>query len=987
MAIFSNSVRNNTLQEAASSWQRRDPQFQQLLDTLSQLLYSRTSGFLNQSDRGVLEAITATAQNSIPGLGTPMQDFAAVNRALIGAGGIPLTHIDPAGNASYGGRAYGTGFVSTAATTQMLQSFEQSMRTSSGRLDTGQTMGLSQSMRAQFMAEFISRNPNLIKDAFKSYDLSQATDQQSLQAQIGKMRTAGVTSSSIKALEDVQSAMAYLSGKGRYGDDLAGRVGTDEFEMIASLRASGKFEESTIQQTISQLKGKNTNYMTQSQQLQDAVKEAYKSVGENLKDLSELFQTDDLTKIQSYAKAIGMGSVVTKEDAVSVRSQMREIAAIAAVTGRSPQEVAAERVQISSGLSAMFGGRAAHHDMISTVTSAGDIARLNGNEGLYSAEASQTAAAKSIANSHNMMRGMIQATGAVELMGGEGAMTEEARNRYRALKAAMEKAQAAGDYDQIIAISDSMGKFARSTFGSDVVDNAQFLNYASSGEAGANAARAHRAGLLRDNADTLARKYASGKMGSENASILGDVAYQLIDVFGRDETGRNNFLAALRKGDTNAATETLTGDGGLSNDQAAALLGNINKVGLDHVSQMSLRLTAADWMQQVSGRTDRARITRETMTNWLGNDAGNLTSESGYSDSVRMFVAGMMKDGGLSDQEIADLAVGDIFRQASRAATSTDESVRAKAGAEAEKAEEALKNSKVFRIGSYDARTNSFQLGAEDRSRLAKQLGISEEELAALTKDGTGYLEFLEKKGMLISNSKDTSGKNVMAVTKEAIDDQRRAYNDKMDEAGIADVVKALGEDAVTWDGQDFNITWQDQKFTKYEDVLKAMLDNPAGGGLMALSKLAMGGDSAAKKYLTKSIRSSIGLKATKQGGALEKLKGFKNIGIQDLQSALIQDYGTDNLAAFDNINSAVAAGLADYMGDGNYRITERGKRALGEGSGGVMTESELTEALSTVSGNTKDLRDLTEGLVEKEGPTYDQVQRILEMMQHSHSN
>lgn len=986
MAIFSNSVSNQTLQEAASSWQRRDPQFQQLLDTLSKLLYSRTSGFLDRSDRGVLEAITATAQNSIPGLGTPVQDFAAVNRALIGAGGIPLTHVDTSGNASYGGTAYGTGFVSTAATTQLLQSFEQSMRTHSGRLDTGQTKGLSQSTRAQFMAEFVAQNPNVVKGAFTSYDLGSATNAQALGEAITKMQEKGVASSSLSTLKDVKAAMEWLSG--RYGGDLADSVKINEYDMIASMRSAGKFDESTIQQTIAQLKGKNTNYMTQSQQLQDAVKDAYNAVGENLKDLSELFQTDDLNKIQSYAKAIGMGSVVTKEDAVSVRSQMREIAAISAITGRSPQEVAAERVQISSGLSAMFGGRAAHHDMIRTVTNAGDIARLNGNEGLYTAEASQTAAAKSIANSHNMMRGMIQADAAVELMGGEGAMTEKAKQRYRALKDAMDKAQAAGDYDQIIAISDSMGKFARSTFGRDVVDNAQFLNYANSSAAGANAARAHRAGLLRDNADTLARQYASGKMSSGNASILGDVAYQLIDVFGKDEKGRNNFLAALRNGNINSATETLTGDGGLSSEQAAALIGNINKVGLGHVSQMSLRLTAADWMQQASGRTDRARITRETMTRWLKNDTANLTQKHGYSDSVAMFMAGMAKDGGFSDQEIADLAVGDIFREAARAATSTDESVRATAEAKAAEAEETLKKSGAFRVGSYDTKTNSFKLEGEDKKRLAEQLGISEEKLDELTKDGTAYLEFLEKKGMIISNSKDTYGKNVMAVTQDAIKNQRDAYNKKIDEAGLVDVAKALGEDAITWDGSNFTISWQGEEFDNYEDVLKHMVDSQAGGGLMALSKLAMGGDKTAKQYLTKSIRRAV--MPTYTGRALSKLEDFKDISVQDLQSALIQDYGTDNLHAFDNIKSAVAEGLVEKVSDGKYRITERGDKALGisdDNDDGIIETDKLTSRLKEVSDDTEQVRELTEGLRQNEGPTYDQVQRILEMLQHSHSN
>lgn len=172
MAIFDTQANAERLNNGAAAWQQNNPRFRQILDSLSKMLYSKPAYMLDPSARNMLGLLQATAQNSIPGLGDPVGDFAAVNRALI-SGQIGLTHYNSTEAKPEFRISSGMGNVSVAATNTLLSSFEASMMTN-GTLDTGKTHGLSQSMRARVLAGLISNGAVDLskKNAITTFDLS-----------------------------------------------------------------------------------------------------------------------------------------------------------------------------------------------------------------------------------------------------------------------------------------------------------------------------------------------------------------------------------------------------------------------------------------------------------------------------------------------------------------------------------------------------------------------------------------------------------------------------------------------------------------------------------------------------------------------------------------------------------------------------------------------------------------------------------------------
>ena len=88
--IFNDRTALWQLQEAATSFSQDNPHFNQLKDVLAGLAYNTSSSNLHPADSRGLGIILSTLQNSVPGMGTPVADFVAMNRALI-SGAIPLT--------------------------------------------------------------------------------------------------------------------------------------------------------------------------------------------------------------------------------------------------------------------------------------------------------------------------------------------------------------------------------------------------------------------------------------------------------------------------------------------------------------------------------------------------------------------------------------------------------------------------------------------------------------------------------------------------------------------------------------------------------------------------------------------------------------------------------------------------------------------------------------------------------------------------------
>ena len=207
-SLFNDRAAIHRLQEGASAFQQNNPHFNQLLDVASGLLYNTGANGLNPADRRGLATVMATLQNSVPGMGTPVADFVAMNRALI-AGSMPVTTVGVDGARS-SSNSYGTGNVSVAATASIMRTFEESMRTRSGAVDVGQTMGLSHNLRTSLLTHLVQER-GINKGDIVSYDLGKANTASALEARIQQMRKDNVEDSSLRNLEKVQQAMKFFA--------------------------------------------------------------------------------------------------------------------------------------------------------------------------------------------------------------------------------------------------------------------------------------------------------------------------------------------------------------------------------------------------------------------------------------------------------------------------------------------------------------------------------------------------------------------------------------------------------------------------------------------------------------------------------------------------------------------------------------------------------------------------------------------------------
>lgn len=951
MAMFEDTARNNRLQEAASAWQQSNPRFQQILDQVSRLMYSTPAVGLDPSTRGMMSALAATAQNSIPGMGTPVSDFVGVNRALINRG-VPMYTMNAEGQLYALGTSYGTGNVSVAATTQLMQSFEKGMY-SGTTLDIGKTHGLSQTTRSQFLADFLQTNG--VGQGIHAYDLSQARTANDIgQAIAGLKGTKKFTDASFKSLEDVQKAVTELE-KTPDGEK-NGAAGMSEVSIAAALNEKG-YDSTTIKQTIAQVKGKNTNFLVQTKELEKNIQDAFDAVGDNIKSLSNLFQTEDLNQLKSYAKALGMDSITSAESAASVRSEMRRIATISDLTGRSPQEVAAEYVQISSGMSSMYGGRAASSGLISTVFNAGVAPGMSGNSGIFTKEAAQSAAMRSVANSQNMMEGAIVARAAMEHLGGN--VSEATRQEYAQLAAKRDAAYASGDYESVRAIDRQMQRFAVRNFGEQVnsteFKEMAFAKYSEEDVAGINNARANR--NISEETSKFARRM---KLSKGQRSAMESTMSQLLDTFGNDEMARTSFMNTLASAGPEAAINELINGAGLSKEEATRLVSSVNAAGgVGMVNQASMMLNAR-WVQQFAGRAQQRKLDKQESIK-IANGF-NLTSADGYSSSAKEFMAGFLKDGGITDQNAADLLVADAFR--------------------GKKATENISVDGLLTLGKIDQNTGKFVMSDAELTSLAEKTGIAKADLSEMS--AAQVRDALERSGYMLSSSRDNKDRHV-AVARDNVKKQQEAYNKEVADAGLDAVAKVMGEDALVYgvQGKDKTTGWGFMYEGEAYDK-KGLINQLSKGskGYSKLTALAEAGDKDAKDALHNKHLSVLTPLLGKDT-ADKKAGADKQLDSNEFMAAIKEQFGTTNTRSFGSIEYMMNEGLISKTDDGKYVIESDELKKNHAGNKATLDEKELKALMKKVQEKAKGATALLDELSgnDKRPPSYEQMDQLLSLL------
>lgn len=920
--LLNNELNLNRMQAAASAWQFSDPHFQYYLDTASRLLYGGSASSLTPSDRRTLGHMLATVQNHHPDiLGNPIADFADTHRAILeqsgrngfkvqtyAAGNTPGTFADPVASTSYG-----AGNLTMGATTLAMHSFAAGMRNEAGQLENLKTHGLSARMINQVLPHIIEAN-GLGKDAFSLHDLGKATTVETLQTAINNMESAegaNATKESTKDLREVLGAMQYLKKKGVTSIG----ANNENAAKIEELLKKGGYDDSTVSQTILQMSGKNNAHLAQNKASVEGVQKIYDGIAENLKDLSTLFDSESVTEIAKYAKGLGFNNIFSdnKANVAALRKEIRGIAAMAAETGRSAQEIAAERVQISTGLSAMHGGRVVESSMITSVQEAMNTASAQPG-GMYTREEAGAAATRSIANTQNLYQGAIIARGIMTDLKKSGGMDAKLEAKLNKMFASM-----TGDVETDTAISQQMLETLRSSLGSEFVDSAITKQHYNA----KHTAEFHNIQNKKQFNDNIKTHLGNmDDLSSADRKALASLAKKDFQAFGTRRDKSAEFHRLVAEGSIKEAKEMLRSEAGWTGEEADAYIQELTqKEGLaatynTRVGQTALR---AEWTLRYAGSSDYERKARSMKLN--ANILNKQAKFRGAANEAQLaeIMTGELTKGSLTADTVADHLI-------QKAAISMDASAQTPSGFVA-KVKETTK-ADLISLGKLNDETGKLELDKDagerekQRAALKSKLGIDDKKLDELLADPASLESALEASGWSIAGGKDANG-GLYAYSAEQMTKEAKKLNEEMGDSFTRAVSSTGGKNAVRME-YDANgrpvMKYRLNKSGNYKTKAEMKEWLATNEGRSALVKLADKGNPEAKSLLSESIKNAFSDEKFKEDGKLskDKLGAFhdlidkEDVTLGDLRAAAEEQWKTANFTALGSgsLNALVREGL-----------------------------------------------------------------------------
>ena len=990
MAVLSNNDLNlNRMQAAASAWQFSDPHFQYYLDTASRVLYGGAASSLTPSDRRTLGHMLATVQNHHPDvLGNPIADFADTHRAILdqsgrngfrvqtyASGATPGTFADPVVSVSYG-----AGNLTMGATTLAMHSFAAGMRNEAGQLENLKTHGLSARMINQVLPHIIEAN-GLGKDAFSLHDLGKATTVDALQTAINNMESAdgaNATKESVKDLRKVLGAMKYLQSKGVSGIG----ANNENAAKIEKLLKDRDYDDSTISQTILQMSGKNNVHLVQNKSSVEGIQKIYDGIAENLKDLSTLFNSESVTEIAKYAKGLGFSNLFSdnKANIASLRKEIRGIAAMAAETGRSAQEIAAERIQISTGLSAMHGGRVVESSMIASVQEAMNTASAQPG-GMYTREEAGAAATRSIANTQNLYQGAIIARGIMTDLKKSGGMDAKLEAKLNKMFASM-----TGDVETDAAISQQMFETLRASLGSEFVDSAITKQYYNA-KYTAEFHSIQNKKQLNDNIKTQLGNMDD--LSSSERKILSSLAKKDFKAFGTRRDKSAEFHRLVAEGSVDAAKAMLRSEAGWTGEEADAYIKELTqKEGLVETYNTRIGQTAlrADWTFRYAGSSDYERKARAMKLN-----ASILNKQAKFSGATKEAQLAEIMTGELTKGSLTADTVADHLIQ--KAAISMTASEQTPSGFVAKVKEKTRAD--LLSLGKLNDETGKLELDSDagerekQRAALKSRLGVDDNQLNELLADPAALESALEASGWSIAGGKDAKGGLYAFYTTQMTKEAER-LNKEMGDSFTRAVSSVGGKNAVRME-YDANgnpvMMYSLNKSGGYKNKADMKKWLTSEEGRSALVKLADKGNPEAMKLLSDSIKGAFNIEKFKENGELSesKLGAFydltekEDVTLGDLRAAAKKQWKTANF-------TALGSGSLDALVREGLVTTENGKFKYAKNftiGDKTFTKGETADAAEVKSKAEKDDRykaakDFMLKTLDSKPPTAEQLERAL---------
>lgn len=943
MSVFNNDRAGYTrMMAGAANWQRQDPHFQYLVDTASLMMYGSTAAALTPRDRYNLESIMATAQNSSEGfLGTPVADFVATNRAIISGGFSSGTmQRGKEGGWVYGaGNSFGTGNLSIAATELAMQEWASGFRDSNNQLMTHRTYGVSSRSLSQWLPQLIKSRGGLDENDVKLINIDEkARSAAGMGEFIKELSKAGISDNSLAGLKKSQEVLAAIESKGLTG----------KRSSIIKKELKDEFSESEINQAIGLQEGKIQTFTGTTKTLKDSLEKMWDSIGENVKDLSTLFNTDKADEIIRYAKGIGMGDI-TKTSAAEIRRQMREIAVTAERTGRSPQEVAAERIQIASGMSAMYGGRVVDPGIVSIVQNASIGAQAAGSAGLYTREESAAAAVRSVANTQNMFQGAILADAVIGEMQNAGGVSDKFVAKVRS----MQKQLQGASLDELPALNGQLMEYLRSVAGDELVDSAIMRNKANAEYSNPYMSQ-HFDKLKKENIRTYLSN--AGISGKKKAAMawLGE---KDLEYFGNRRDKSSEVQKYIASGNLKGAKDILIKEVGLNAAEADKYVSKMQKVGAkEYNTYLGTALLTADWIQQAG----EGRLGAETTKTLAA--AKILSGQSAYQ-------------GAQTDSDLMAILSGEISSGKMTAESYANYILKTKNTANGY-------GIGAISLGKIDPNTKSLIMDDKQKKALAKRLNVDVSKIDSIIRDPARLEQMLDEKGLRIADTKLGDGKELYAYDRAAA--QKKAGEVVSEtESGFSQAVSSVfGANAVSVDTKDgkfeakYRINGSGVWRTKAE--FEKYLKNPRN--LRHLMDLAATGNEDAMGLLSGSI------KDVAQGLTGEQFESLKkgNPTVGDLVGAVDERYGVQNITALGSgdIDMLIDQGLVGLDANGKQVLTR--KLTLGDKT--FLKDSEVNaEAIAEAAkkdSNYQKLAPFFQNMaLSSKPPTAEQIDTVINKM------
>lgn len=925
------SLQNNT-QTAVTNWQLTSPHSRYWQDVVARILYSKGLQDISPDARQLIAYIAATGQNTLLGLqdsgvinfnaGNPAADFLGTHRALI-ARPLPITSyvIADGGKVTpYGtSMSYGPGHNSLTAATLIQRAFAADFRNENNQIIVHRTQGLP-SRSVDSWLQYIIDQPGFIKDGhMQMVNLAEATTSASLGEALKIMRSKGATEESIERLRPVQKALSLLEEKGIEKGNAAGA--------IKLLKEAG-YEDSLIELTLLQRNGRNTNYLVQTEKLRKVIKDTYAAIGENLKDLSDLFDTEDPAKILAYAKGAGFGNIVDKNKAAEVRAQLREIATIAATTGQSPQEVVRDRIQISNGLSAMYGGRVADKGSIDVVHNALISAQQQGDRIPYSKEEAAASAVRSVANVQNIYSGAILMEG-VMAEASERGVDLAVLDQMKALKTEFDNASL--DEKPMVALQ--MESFLRKHFGDHIVDNPAVVAHYMS-KHGSMFLESHYRDIARDNIKN--RIATAGHVTDKKAEELEWLSTQDLYIFGSYRSSSAEFNQLIKENKTQEAVDQLLAMG-MTKETAEEYVTRMSAYGTDaYDTHMGFYLRTAPWIHQDSYSL-KHKTGRETVD--VSRMLAYSNSGSSSSESILTMLSGELAGGTITERSLAAAQIGLLREKAMKDAVK-GESEDVTIARFRKFLSDNEKTLRTVSFGKYSEKLGRFEFTGPNaeaqREALRNLLGITDDAELDRLLDNPAELEAaLDSKGYAVAGAVGVNGE-MYAYNK---DDAQKLADKYVEDYGgglVRSFTAINGKDSVSLRVGKNNKLERVYRVDKQEYTEKELLDHLSSPeGFELLYKLAAEGDKTAVGLLSDKFKTKIQESSTNEYGIAvplpEVFKGLlskETVTVGDIKYAANAHWGTMNFAVLGsgNIDWLKAEGIVGEDGKYTREITIGGK-------------------------------------------------------------